>query len=66
MVTLHPEISVQLSGRDGNSFMVLGLCQKAARRAGLPEAEIEAFAEEATKGDYDHLIQTAMKWFNCT
>lgn len=66
MVTLHPEVSVQLSGRDGNAFMVLGLCQKAARRAGLPEAEIEAFAEEATKGDYDHLIQTAMKWFNCT
>ena len=25
-----------------------------------------AFTEEATTGDYDHLIRTAMLWFNCT
>jgi len=66
MATLHPEILVQLSRHDGNVFMILGLCQKAARRAGLSEAEIDAFTEDATKGDYDHLIQTAMRWFNCT
>ncbi|MBC7286097.1 hypothetical protein [Hoeflea sp.] len=66
MVTLHPAIAVQLTGYDGNAFMILGLCQKAARRAGLSEAKIDAFTEEATTGDYDHLIRTAMLWFNCT
>ncbi|MDP2740880.1 MAG: hypothetical protein Q8O82_19760 [Pseudorhodobacter sp.] len=66
MATLHPEILVQLCGQDGNAFMILGLCHKAARRAGLSEAEIDAFTEEATTGDYDHLIRTALLWFNCT
>ena len=66
MATLHPEISVQLSRHDGNAVVILGLCQKAARHAGLSEAEIYAFTEEATTGDYDHLIRTAMLWFNCT
>ena len=66
MVSRHPEILVQLSGHDGNAFMILGLCQKAARRAGLSETEIDAFTEDATTGDYNHLIRTAMLWFNCT
>jgi len=66
MTTLHPEIRVQLSEHDGNAFMILGLCQRAARQAGLSEAKIDAFTEDATSDDYDHLIQTAMSWFNCT
>jgi len=66
MATLHPEIWVQLSGHDGNAFKILSLCQRAARRAGLSEMTIDAFTTDATSGDYDHLIQTAMRWFNCT
>ena len=61
----YPHISVKLTGRDGNAFMILGLCQRAARKAGLPQEEIDAFREEATVGDYNHLLQTAMRWFNC-
>jgi hypothetical protein len=57
---------VELSGNDGNAFMILGLCQKAARRAALSETDIQSFTEEATKSDYDHLIKTALSWFNCT
>lgn len=52
-------------GEDGNAFIVLGLCQKAAQAAGLPKSEIDAFYREATSGDYDHLIRTALQWFNC-
>jgi len=66
MTTLYPEIRVQLSGHDGNAFMILGLCQRAARQAGMSEAKIDAFTEDATSDGYDHLIQTAMSWFNCT
>lgn len=65
MVSRHPEILVQLSGHDGNAFMILGLCQKAARRAGLSETEIIAFYREAAQGDYDQLLQTVNRWFNC-
>ena len=59
----HPDIHVELVGHDGNAFNILGRCQQAARRAGLPKAEIDAFIKEATSGDYDNLLQTCMKWF---
>jgi hypothetical protein len=60
----YPHITVKLTGNDSNAFMVLGLCQRAARTADLPKEEIDAFREEATAGDYNRLLQTAMRWFN--
>lgn len=61
----YPKITVQLTGQDGNAFMVLGLCQRAAKEAGLSKQEIGLFLQEATSEDHDHLLQTAMRWFNC-
>ena len=58
----HPEITVRLSGGDGNAFMVLGTVQGALRRAGVPTEEIQEFFAEATGGDYDHLLATCMAW----
>jgi hypothetical protein len=66
MTTLYPEVSVQLSGNDNNAFTILGLCHKVARCAGLSDAKVDAFTEEATTGDYDHLIRTALLWFSYT
>ena len=57
-------VDVDLVGKDGNAFMVLGLCQKAARRAGIEDTEINKFLDEAKQGDYDHLLRTCMKYFN--
>jgi hypothetical protein len=45
--------------------MILGLCRRAAKEAGLSQQEIDAFYQEATSGDHDHLIQTAVRWFSC-
>lgn len=65
----YPECKVQLSGEDGNAFAVVGRVQHALRRyladrgdADFAEAEVSAFFEEATSGDYDHLLQTCMRW----
>jgi hypothetical protein len=63
MTPKHPNITVELVGQDGNAFAILGRCKQAARAAGLEKAEIDAFIAEATSGDYDHLLQTAMRWF---
>lgn len=63
MTPKHHDIKVALTGHDGNAFTVLGRCCQAAREAGLSENEIAAFMAEATSGDYDHLLQTAMRWF---
>ena len=59
----YHNVKVRLVGKDGNAFTILGLCQRAAIKAGLSRAEIHQFFEEAKAGDYDHLLQTCMKWF---
>ena len=64
METNIVNVDVDLVGKDGNAFMVLGLCQKAARRAGIEDTEINKFLDEAKQGDYDHLLRTCMKYFN--
>jgi len=58
----YPDIEVQLTGRDGNAFGILGNVQKAMRRANVSKEEINEFMEEATSGDYNDLLCTAMKW----
>lgn len=56
-----PDVVVELSGSDGNAFAVMGKVTKALRRAGHDYA-VADFREEATSGDYDHLLQTCMRW----
>lgn len=58
----HPDVHVQLSDVDGNAFAIMGAVGKALRRAGVPADEVSAYKAESMSGDYDHLIQTAMRW----
>lgn len=60
--TKYPNVQVQLSGGDGNAFMLIGKVQKALRNAGATPTELDEFINEATSGDYDHVIQTCMDW----
>lgn len=58
------DVTVQLSGSDGNAYAVLGRIQGALRKAGASSEAIRDFVKEAKAGDYDHLLQTAMKYVN--
>jgi len=58
----YPDIEVQLSGEDGNSMMIVGRVRRAMRINGVPNKEIDAFTEDAMSGNYDHVLQTCMKW----
>lgn len=58
----YPEVEVQLVGQDGNAFSIMGATQRAMRRAGVSDEEIKKYADEATSGDYDHLLATTMRW----
>lgn len=58
----YPDVSVQLTGEDGNAFSILGRVRRQLRRAGASEEELETFQDEATAGDYDHLLRTVMRW----
>ena len=56
-------LEVTLVGKSGNAFAILGACQKVAQREWTPE-EWEKFRIKATSGNYDHLLQTVMEYFD--
>lgn len=60
----YPDITVRLVGEDGNPFAILGAVKEALKHGGVDLTERDAFFDEATSGDYDHLLQTAMRWVN--
>jgi hypothetical protein len=58
--TTKPKL--KLIGKNGNAFSILARAKKALIEAGREE-EIEEYMEEATSGDYDHLLRVTMEWF---
>jgi len=56
------DITVQLSGNDGNAFSIMGAVTKAMRRAGVSSEEQDKYFKEATAGDYNQLLATTAKW----
>ena len=63
-VVKYPDIEVQLVGTDGNAFALIGAVQKALKKAEVSKEEIGEFFDEATSGDYNHLLRTCMAWVN--
>jgi hypothetical protein len=61
---LYEDVTVELVGQDGNAFAILGRVQAALRRGGASQEAIRDFVAEATSGDYDHLLQTVMRYVN--
>jgi len=59
-------VDVELSNVDGNAFSIIGTVRKALRRAGATEEQLKEFSDDAMSGDYDHVLQTCMKWVNVT
>lgn len=55
-------ISVQLTGTDGNAFAIMGKVQSALRRAGATKEQLEQYYAESTSGDYQNLLRVACEW----
>jgi len=60
----EPKPELRLVGEDGNAFAILGAAQRAARKAGWPKEKVEEMMNKAKSGDYDHLLQTMMEYFD--
>lgn len=60
----YPDITVQLTGEDGNVFSIMGRCRQALRRAGVEKSEVDMFLKEITAGDYNHALNTVREWFD--
>lgn len=59
--TPYTDAVVQLTGESGNAFSILGKVQRGIRNSNHPELA-EEFMAEATSGNYDHLLQTCMRY----
>lgn len=57
---INPE--ADLVGVDGNAFMIMGFVWKELRRAGNSKEVQDRYLEQATAGDYDHLLQVSMAY----
>lgn len=55
---------LELSNADGNAYLILARAQSTAKRAGWPLAKINEYLKKAKSGDYDHLLQTTMEYFD--
>jgi len=64
MTVKYPNVTVKLIGTNGNAFSILANVIRALRKAKVSSDEIMKFQEEATSGDYNKLLQTAMQWVN--
>lgn len=58
------DVTVKLIGEDGNAFNILGKVKNALKQAGYDKAFIDEYLEQATSGNYDHLLQTTMTYVN--
>ena len=51
------EIVIDLTGPEGNAFVLLGYAQRFAKQLGYEEEEIDELVGSMQSGDYEHLIQ---------
>jgi pantoate kinase len=54
------EIVIDLTGPDGNAFVLMGYAKRFAKQLGLNSSEI---INEMTSGDYEHLLEVFDKNF---
>jgi hypothetical protein len=58
------DVTVKLSGTDGNAFAIIGKVSSGIRKAGGTSEDVNEFHEEATSGDYNNVLTTCFKWVN--
>lgn len=56
------DVSVQLSGNDGNAFAVMGAVKSALKKAGASKEELDQYLSQSMSGDYDNLLRVSMEW----
>ena len=54
---------VKLVGNDGNAFVILGSCSRAARKAQWSAEKVKEFQDKAMAGNYDHLLKVVGEYF---
>ena len=55
------DVKVKLVGEDGNAFAVMGKVIRELKRNGHGDL-VQQYQDEATSGDYDHLLAVTMEY----
>lgn len=61
-MVVNKKVSLDLEGLDGNAFAILSAFRKQCKIEKWTDAEINSVMTEAQSDDYDHLLQTIMKY----
>ena len=56
-------IEIDLTGPEGNAFVLLGYAKRYAKQLGKNGVEAEAIVNEMTSGDYEHLLDVFDSYF---
>ncbi len=59
-----PVTKLNLTGIDGNAFMIIGSALRAARKAGWTKEQMAEYQRLAKSVDYDNLLAVTMEWFD--
>lgn len=54
--------TVQLTGKDGNAFAIMGSVKSALKKAGATQDQIDEYMKASMSGDYDNLLRVACEW----
>ncbi len=55
------DVKVKLIGEDGNAFAILARVERALKKAGRGDL-VQEYLQEATSGDYMHLLKTTLEY----
>ena len=54
---MSTEITIDLTGPQGNAFSLMGTAKSLGRQLGMDNEEIKAIHSDMTSGDYEHLVE---------
>tara|TARA_R110000764_G_scaffold90587_8_gene172876 strand:- start:1632 stop:1853 length:222 start_codon:yes stop_codon:yes gene_type:complete len=59
-----PKVKLDLTSVDGNAFSLMGVFRQTARRkgSGWSKDQSKKVIDECMEGDYDHLVQTLIRY----
>ena len=59
----YPDVTVPLTGIDGNAMVIIATVAKALRDNGYGH-EVADYRDQAMSGDYNNVLTTTMLWVN--
>lgn len=57
-------VTVKLSGNDGNAFAIMGSVRNALKKAGATKEQLDQYTMDSMSGDYQNLLRVASRYVN--